>query len=330
MQNSFQHIASFQFSHEFYREKQSVLFQLSVPQESQKALLNYNLVIKTFESGFHLLSVEPALLEDDWKSIRFYFFLSNPLFLNFTELEGFELQKSLIFLSNLSSAPLGQSGVVHLHEEEFIDEKSIATINFDKKLPYKSPHGDTFKVTDELGTFVDFGQEGELLNSIDEGNYLLSSNDSIQNHYIFQQKSFKVPELVFSLYPAKLFEQYKDKKPVSYQVKFKARSTKWRYILADPAINKIPNLGIKDFKKDKFAFIEKELFVTGLGQTRVFESEEAYKLQHVYPGDFQLIEHPDLEPIKRNIIIKSLPRASPDSIYQETEFPKEFYSHIFI
>jgi hypothetical protein len=276
------------------------------------------------------LAEDVALLQDEWQPLRFYFSIKDSLFFNYTDLEGFELQRSLLFISNSLNTSLSQSGNVTLHEGEYIDDKSISSIQYDNKISYKNPNGSDPKISDELGNLIELNQYSKMKNAPDEGNFSIIVEDKIHNHYIFQQRFFKVPELIFSLYPAKLLEHYQGNNPVSYQVKFQARSTKWKYILADPAYKRYLSLGIKDFKNDTFPFIEKELMVNGIGKTRVFESKEAISLRDAYSRELQLIENPELEPKKRNIIIKSLPSASPDTIYQVAEFPKEFYSHIFI
>ena len=146
----------------------------------------------------------------------------------------------------------------------------------------------------------------------------------------FPKLFFKVPHLVFSLYPDKLLEHYHSNKPVLYQVKFKSLSTKWRYIFTDPSFKKFASLGIKDIKKDSYPFIKKDLLLNGLGMVKLFESKESIKLNDSYSGDFQLIENPDSEPKKRNIILKTLPSASPDVIYHGDSSSNDIYSHIFI
>ena len=87
MQTAFTHIATFQYFHEYHIGKSKGMFQLKIPKETQKSLLNLNLIIKPFELGFHLLAGDRSLLQNEQKSLKFHFEVKDPLFWNYTDLE---------------------------------------------------------------------------------------------------------------------------------------------------------------------------------------------------------------------------------------------------
>jgi hypothetical protein len=135
--------------------------------------------------------------------------------------------------------------------------------------------------------------------------------------------------LVFSLHIAKLLEDIQSNYPISYQVNFKARATKWRYILADQDLNKKPSLGIKDLRTNSYTFTEKQIEINGPGTVRCFESDQEILFQNPASVDFQLVENPKLEEDEK-IVFTHLPVASPESIHFENSSSKDIYSHIFI
>jgi hypothetical protein len=330
MQDDFLHIGTIQFYNEYFVKNEPYLFDMRVQNETKKDLLNLNIILKPFNAGFHILAGDKELLQNEWKPLRFHFFIRDPLFLNYTELEDFSPQKKLIFLSNRLVFTSTDGNALKTHEEDFVGKINISIINFGKLLTVDEIGDQDLKIADEAGNSIAAVQIDNKNNILDEGNYSIFLNGINDNRYFFPQSFFKVPHLVFSLYPDKLLEHYQSNKPVLYQVKFKSLSTKWRYIFTDPSFKKFPSLGIKDIKKDSYPFIEKNQLLNGLGTVRLFESKERIKLKDSYSGDFQLIENPDSEPKKRNIILKTLPSASPEVIYHDDSSSKDIYSHIFI
>lgn len=325
MQSVFSHIATFQYFHEYHARKSADIFQLKIPKETQKILSNLNLIIKPFESGFHLLSGNSSLLLNELKPLRFHFQVKDPLFWNYTELEGFYPQKNLIFHSNLFQTLQSESNGIT------IDQDALYTIHRGKNFPFDQVNFQNTILFDEFGNSIAIDQNDPQVNGIEEEvGFTLTSDTDAKRIYIFPNQLFMLPDMVFALHPTKLFEDYQSNSPVPYQINFKARATKWRYFLADQYFNKKPLLGIKDLKNEGHTFTEKQLDINGLGTMRCFESDQEILLQEPASVDFQLIEYPDLDPKNRNIIIKHLPVASPESIHQENSSPRNFYSHIYI
>ena len=326
MQSVFSHIASFQYYHEYHGGKGGDVFQLKIPKETQKSLLNLNLIIKPFESGFHLLSGDTTLLQHELISLRFHFQVKDPLFWNYTDLEGFYPQKNLIFYSN--SFPKGESETET--KGRLIDQDAVYGILRGKKFPFDLISSQNPIVLDELGNSIAVDKNGSLGDEIEEEtSFTIPTDTDIKKIYIFPNQLFMLPDMVFSLHLAKLLEDILSNSPVSYQVNFKARTTKWRYFLTDQHFNKKPLLGIKDLKKEGYTFTEKQLDINGLGTVRCFESDQEIILKDSATVDFQLRENPKLTDDK-NIVISHLPTASPEYLHHEDSSSKDIYSHIFI
>lgn len=325
MQPVFSHIATFQYKHEYHAGKSGDMFQLSISKETQKLLLNLNLIIKPFDSGFYLLSGDRSLLQHESQSLKFHFHVKDPLFWNYTKIEGFYPQKNLIFLSNL----------IPKEEKEtngrIIDQDALFSIHRGIKFPFDLISSQNPVVLDEWGNSIDTDINGPLANDLEEEViFTLPSDTVMKSIYIFPNQLFKLPNMVFALHTAKLFEDSQSNSPVFYQINFRARATKWRYFLTDQHFNKKPLLGIKDLKKGGHTFTEKQLDINGLGTVRCFESDQEIKFQDPAPVDFQLRENPEKLKDDKDIVISHLPTASPDYLHHEDSSPNHLYSHIYI
>ena len=317
--------------HEFFSQSLPGIFRLTIPKESQQILLNLNLIVKPTVDGILLLGGEKSLLKDNWEPIHFHFSIQDSLFVNYTDLGNFIPGKSLIYLSNKNINQSGISGESGLSKEEFIDSKSLVSKKLGEILLNGLSVEDQYTLTDELGNVQQINANSQLQNTpFKEGLFAISGKDLDETFYFFPQRIFRTPDLIFTIYPAVLNEQIKEKETVDFVVKFKSRMTKWRYILTDPIYSKFQNLNIVDSKQKTMPFEEKEFQLSGIGNVRCFESRESIMLQDINAGYYQLVAHSDQDPINQKIIIKNLPKASPDQLFQET-FPNgDLYSHIFI
>ncbi|SMD45672.1 hypothetical protein SAMN00777080_4332 [Aquiflexum balticum DSM 16537] len=331
MQNTFSIISTFQIKHEYFTQREPGIFQLTIPLNSKKTLNNLNLLIKSFNNGFHLLGGDISLLKDDWNPIHFHFSIQDPLFFNYTDLEDFKPGKSLVYLSNKVVYQLEKLGEMRLSEEEFVGKRSLVTVKQGNIQFNDLSISDIYTLTDESGNVQDVSAGGQFQNvSYEEGLYTLSGKDLTQQFYFFPERIFRSPDLVFTIYPADLYEQYQQNGSIHFLTQFKSRMTKWRYILTDPIYKKFQKLSIIDIKKKTIPFEEKEINLNGMGSFRCFESIESIILQDYNSGYFQLVEKPDSDPNNEKIILKALPRASPEMIIQEGLHQKDLYSHIFI
>lgn len=327
MQSVFSHIASFQYYHEYHGGKSGGVFQLKIPTETQKSLLNLNLVIKPFDSGFHLLSGDTSLLQNELKPLRFHFQVKDSLFWNYTELEGFYPQKNLIFHSNLLITEENETGT----KGRLIDQDALYTNHHVKKFPFDLINSQNPIVLDEMGNSKDVDPNGPLGNDVeDETTFTMPSETAEKRLYIFPNPLFMLPDMVFALKPAKFFEDLQSNSPVTYQINFKARATKWRYIISDPDLKTRPMHVIQNAKKVIYSFTEKQININGLGMMRCFESAQEILFQNPASVDFQLIgTEPD--PKKSPpILLRYLPVASPENIHQDNSSKGNIYSHIFI
>lgn len=331
MQNTFSIISTLQIRHEYFIQNEPGFSQLTIPQESKKSLNNLNLLVKPFNNGFHILGGDISLLKEEWNPIHFHFSIQDPLFYNYSDLEDFKPGKFLIYLSNKVVYQMEEPGKMRLSTEEFVSKESLVTARQGNIQFNGLPINDLFTLTDESGKIQDISAGGQFQNvSYEEGMYTISGKDLTQTFYFFPQRIFRSPDLVFTIYPAQLYEEYQKNGSAHFLAKFKSRKTKWRYILTDPIYRKFQKLSIIDIKKKTIPFEEKEIEFNELGRYRCFESIETIILQDSNNGYFQLVEKPDLDPNNEKIVLKALPGASPEFLIQEA-FPNgDIYSHIFI
>ena len=190
MQNNFLHIGTIQFYHEYFLKKEPYLFDMSVQNETKRALLNLNIILKPFDSGFHILVGDIDLLQNELKSLRFQFFIRDPLFLNYTELESFSPQKKLIFLSNRLVFTSADGNALKTHEEDFVGKSHISIIHSGKLLTEDEIRDQDPTIADEAGNSIAAFEIDNPNNILDEGNYSISLNGNNNTRYLFPKAFF--------------------------------------------------------------------------------------------------------------------------------------------
>ncbi|MGB5418174.1 hypothetical protein, partial [Algibacter sp.] len=113
---------------------------------------------------------------------------------------------------------------------------------------------------------------------------------------------------------------------------FKNRSSIWKYFLADPHYQNLQNLSIVNKENGSFFNSNKTQILHNNTEARVFILKEKLPLKAYTDEYFQLVENYNPEVSHGNVIIKNLPNASPEQLFQEkTQDGKIiYYSHIYI
>ncbi|MDO9554663.1 MAG: hypothetical protein Q7J63_19365 [Rhodonellum sp.] len=330
MQFSFTHIATLTFKHGYFSQGECNTFQLGLSEETKKCLLDLNLLIKPFDSGFHLLSGAPELLEGEWRSLSIQLNLKDSFFLNFTDLPDFNPSNSLLYFNNITVSKSNNSDVCYLHPSPTVDRGSLVRLCTDVFPLEGFGSEEKISIVDALGNTIQKGLKADIQGPSELGYCAIHGETEKFGCYFFPNSVFKKPIGIIELFPARLFEEMDPTRTLSFNISFQSQKTKWRYLLTDSLFWKFDKLSIIDSKKKEVFFTEKEIFLNGVGAIRCFESLEKIQMQDSHFGDFQMVENYGGDRRTGKIIIKNLPRASPEMLYHDPSFKDALYSHIFI
>ena len=323
-------MASVLYRHGYFYGRGCRSFQLSIPSATEVRLRNLNAVVKPFSSGFYLLSSTPDLFKEEWSPLPFHLSLADPFFWNYTDFPITDPGNTALYFNNLTTDQSNQDGL-SLHASAFAGKDSLLDIHAGQ-LPFKIFGGREKIIVRDV--------KGEILAKTTgpihgfkpdyDGYYLLEGEELSKTCYYFSNAVFRKPLGIIELFPALIYDSKADSEAPAYNLTFRERETRWRYLLADPFYAKYNNLIILDTKKKEPVFEEKELYLDGIGKIRCLESLEGQPFTNYYSGHLLLMDNTGPNHRTGNIVIKNLPGASPAMLYQDKASPETYYSHIFI
>lgn len=294
-------------------------------------LRNLNAVVKPFSSGFYLLSSTPELFKEEWSSLTFHLNLTDPFFWNYTDLPVIDPAKTVLYFNNLTLDPSNQENGLKLHSSVFAGRDSLLDICAGR-LPFMATNtGEQWVIGDAKGEIL--AQTNGPLNGFRpdfDGYYLMEGEELSKAYYYFSNAIFRKPLGIIELFPAPIHHLKGALEAPIYNISFRERETRWRYLLADPLYSKYHNLTVLDTKKKEPAFEEKELYLDGFGKIRCLESLEMRPFTDYYSGHLLLMDNTGTSQRTGKVVIKNLPEASPAMLYQDVVSPETYYSHIFI
>lgn len=331
MDRSFQHIATVSLIHEYFSDGVCSSFNFEIPVETRRICMNLNLVIKAFENGLYILCNTPELLENHTFPLRFQLKLMQSSFWNYTGFPEFNPGEFLLYFNNLAQHEVDDAGIIPLHQEKYATGNNLAKVCAGRLTFGTFSQEEEINVVDAWGDSQGTGKRDSLdFRPIAPGFFELRGESNHLPCFFYPQTIFRKPAGIIEIFPSALFENIQPSDPVHYKIQFKSIRTRWRYILADPVYAKYQHLYITDDKKNANIFKEKKLEIKGLENFKCFESLDPIPLNQSRNGYFQLLNSNNNNGRQVKILIKRLPQASPESVYQERTSIRELYSHIFI
>ncbi|TDK50617.1 hypothetical protein [Algoriphagus formosus] len=328
MNQQFFHIASVNVVHEYSGEGLFNGLSFSPTTEAKLLAQNLNIVFKPFSGGLHILSAAPDLLQGEEAKLCFDVFNSNPLFFNFTDFGGSFRPDLRVFYFSIDPE---RSDRGNLHQGDFVslsDGLEVLQKHGIRDLQSRL-NGGEIKLYDEDHQGVSIIEFNRFFSG-ESSVFMVEGQEGRKTYYKPSSKMGKTPFGLLTLECSELFNSFKQSEvPVQYTIRFKSQKTIWRYVLSDDIYEKFNRLSIIDTQNQDFLFHESEFQIQGDRKVRSFESQTALPfLENVSPK-FQLVEKVNGgEDLK--VVIKQLPKASPEVLNRKAPNDDTIVSQIFI
>lgn len=342
MLKSFNHILTIFFNHRFFSDNQLKSISIKYERDTLQKIRNLDIIMKFFPGGAHLLATNPELLDtkNETEPIRLMLNSNDSLFFNYTELPSYQPSHNLLYFNNLNVKLPTKGNRFPLHKNDFVAQNEVVPVSNGQLIIPGYDEKNKYVFTDakgnEIGTqFIRQSQPGSdnfFLSNISDGLVRIKENNKeVAKFYCYTNAVWRKPLGIVEIYPGMLYKHFKEKGKLEYVINFNNRETVWKYFLVDPVYEKFKNLSIINKSKEEvFKNPEKEL-INDNKEALVFESKKKIPISEYSNDTFQLVDDydPKLKPGK--IILRKLPNASPDILYNDEANPAEtIYSHIFI
>ncbi len=324
------HIASVDFSHEYYGQVPFDGFSFVWDSDSRLKAANLRLMLRTFPGGFSLYCPDPELLSDEDSPLQVKIVNKDPLFYNFTDLGvGFRPDSKVFLFRNTDLT----SGSNRLHSGEFVSmDDSLEVLNTGGMEELRSKiNAGTVSIRDFSGTEIFQEKALQFISDREETVFFASEGNQVKGYYKRSNPLEKLPFGLISFHCDQLYTNYSySRQAIASSVRFQTRSTIWKYILADKVYEKFPQLRIIDSQNKEVNFKESEFEVPPDWKVRSFESEVKLPFTAHSNSGFQLVETPKEGSQAMRIVVKQLPKGNPDGLYRLHANDDAFFTHIFI
>jgi len=341
MQQSYTHILTFLFKHQYFSDELFRSIQVSFDEDTYKLIKDLGIIIKPFSGGLHLLASDPELLDsiNDTSPLQLYLNCSDPLYINYTELPLYRIPDKLLYFNNLEVILDSKSPAFILHNDEFVGSNEIVHLsngkiqipnfNADNEYYFSDAVGNEIpahcitKSAQEPGTF--------FISNLPQGIIVVNYNKKIKRFYCNPKAVWKKPFGIVEIFTNALYKQYDPKKQqVEYAINFKNRETVWKYFLVSPVYQKFKNLSIINKGKEQI-FNPPQLKQVNNADALVLESKHKIPLVELSDENYQLVDNFEAGNGKGKIILKNLVKASPEQLFRDdTKTTETIYSHIYI
>lgn len=340
MQQSFNHILTIFFRHQYFSDKQFRSLNITCEKKTSKLLRNLNIIIKSFPGGVHLLTSDPELLNtpDDSEPIRLLLNCNDAIFVNYTELPPYNPGTNLMYFNNLNKKGKGNSFL--LHENEFAAQKELVQVSngkitipqFDPKKKYVFTDVAGYEIASQVFRQSQPNAGEFFLSPVPDGLVIFKvENKEDTKTYCYTNSVWRKPLGILEIFPGMLYNHFKEKGKLEYIINFNNRQTVWRYFLADPVFQKFNHLTIINKTKEQVFKTPKKKQIHDEMEALVFESKSKIPITELSDNIFQLVDNFDPKLKSGTPILKNLPNASPNQLYYgDINSDKNIYSHIFI
>lgn len=337
MEERFIHIATLQFKHEYFEDGLFRPLKISPTATTQARLSALGMFFKPFAGGAHIfISQQQQLVASEEKEpLRFELQCSDPLYMNYTELEEFNPLQEALFFDNLGAVNEDGSLVYRLLNDSFQSAPKIlrkqsgiiALATFEEDAFYTFSRGKGDVIPLDAIEQSDPTVNAFIFYDVPEGIVRVYKNDEFMDLFYYQPSGLLYKPLgMLALYPSILLNQYKEHmNTVTYAIDFKVRKTHWKYFIIQSRTPYLENLIIKQNE------VEGNFQRLMAGEdTTVFISKKPIALSEKPKGSFQLMQKENPESEEDKTII-SLPHASPQQLHTRDDASfKAYFSHQYI
>ncbi|WP_297338275.1 hypothetical protein [Algoriphagus sp.] len=326
MNQQFFHIATLGFSHEYTGDSYYDGFSFAPTAETKILAKNLNLILKPTVGGIAVFSGDPELLAEEERELNLDLFSTNPLFYNFTDF-GREFRPDMhVFFFAL------QEGKQLLHAGDTVSVNNSLTVlrreAFQDLLT--KVQQDKIQLLDREELEIPSNQVHRFLADPEARVFYGIEKGERKGFFKPSTKMEKTPFARMILSCSQLHKGFiQTQTPSLYSVRFKTKQTRWKYILSDKAYDKFNDLKIIDAQNSDIHFRETEFEIQDSWKVRSFESEAVLPFQVDGWPKFQLVEQSNGGQVFK-VVIKQLPKASPEGLSRSTINDDVLVTHIFI
>lgn len=332
--------------HHYYKEARGTVFQFKPTPSTEALLKKMNLVTRTEQGSLSVLydlksleRIEKYLTENPATRLQFYLTVTEPYFINITEIPAEGVGKIIYLRNKDTQAPLSQDKIVSKKDIYPVYTSSFVYQNQQRsetQITLKNAQGEVIWENKMAA-----GQKTSLpLKENGTGLYFFYENDKEIEKFIYLvSESVILPlalvEIDFQGELAKqLLAQIRNQEifsPWQFEIQFQARMTYWKYFIVPKYENGLEDLSI-EAGKTKVTFKGPSKALTPNGQNAyLFESAEALHIQQAGQYEFQLVQNRDNKGKKNQRIIQRLPLAGLSTIHPESrEENTKIYSEIYV
>jgi len=317
--------------HRFFKDEKFDGIDFSPTLDTQKKLVNYDLIFRKIGNEFLILSTDDSGLnfgngfEDE--VLRFDMTCSDTFFYNYTQLDLSRLQSEVIYFSSRRN----QFGDDYLEKFDGLRNLVVMVGDFLKLDLLPGENTDVFTIIDHFGSIVDVPDDKINVNT---SKAVFNVNDFVPGYYEVKKGDdhflnfYKSPEgdrfFQFGILELSL------KELVSKEVEiiFESRKTNWRYFLMGSSFKDLNKpLVIKGDKSFAFEKVVDEIQLSKeMYWTLTLEEPLSLKQEMAKEETCRLVEANGTQHIE---LIKYLPIANPTNIILSDD-GVSFYSDIFI
>jgi len=300
------------------------------PADGTPTLLNnLRMVLRPSVGAIALMASDAELVQLAKSSatpIRLYLTCNDPYHINYTDLPGYDPQKTLVYLNNLPDGKLNDKNTM-------VGKDDLATVSFGSvTLPktegtylFKDANGEPLPAENARQKTVD--SEEYLLSDLPEGLVRIFYGDAeVRKVYYVPKPVWKKPFGVLEIYPAALNHEAVDGAE-ELEVHFGHPKTFWKYFIVNPKYQKFGNLAITNGAKNEVFHPPQNTTVFDR-EALVFVSKEAMPLVEDTSGKLKLVNQNESIPE----LIEKLQGALPNQFFkgENSESTDLLYSHIYV
>ncbi len=332
--------------HHYYKKAKGNVFQYKPTPATEALLKKMNLVCRSEQGNLSVLydvksleRIEKYLTENPATCLQFYLTVSEPYFINITEIPTEGIGK-IIHLKNQDTKPA-------LSQEASVSQKDIYPVYTNNFIYQNQQKKEThILLKNALGEVIWENKVAPAQKSLVQlkenkaGLYFFYENDKEIEKFIYLvSESVILPLALVEIdFQGELSKQLlsnirnqENFSPWQFEIQFQARMTYWKYFIIPKYENGLEDLDI-EVGKTKVTFKGPLKTQIPNGQRAyLFESVEALHIQQAGQYEFQLVQNKDSKGKKNQRIIQRLPLASLSTLYpQGREQTTKIYSEIYV
>lgn len=357
MEGGLKHIMTFKLKHDYFSNGLFSNTEIVPTPSSLRAFINFGMIFKPFQGGFHLLIKDATLLSSGFSDDPFVFSLQckDGNYFVYTDLGDVDLSLEMFYFSNYSISD--QQGE-ELSQNSVISEADKIWRNVNSFELKEKGNVQFLDVMDEPYSELEIRYSAGAVVSANGVSGFVSARsgpEEVGRSYLSSHRSFQKPLAVIEIFGDSLLQRYNQVGKADYSLTFKCRASIWKYFLSHSKWNSAESLKIIEKAQGrKLEFIpqdeqlspsnkeEEESINFNQGEMEVksdgsryftFVSDKAIAYREKYQSIYQLVSMTEESKGKHKInkvLITDLKKAPHNNLFTLEGQSKKTIAHIYI